>query len=44
VPVLARAAKDETLSEARASERDLDLTAREQLQIALSGPALQCID
>jgi S1-C subfamily serine protease/peptidoglycan hydrolase-like protein with peptidoglycan-binding domain len=35
VPVLPEPPKDETLSEARASERDLDLTAREQLQIAL---------
>jgi len=35
VPVLPEPPKDETLSEARASERDLDSDAREQLQIAL---------
>ncbi|WP_323803511.1 serine protease [Sulfitobacter litoralis] len=35
VPVLPEPPKDETLSEARANERDLDSDAREQLQIAL---------
>ena len=35
VPVLPEPPRDETLAEARASERDLDREAREQLQVAL---------